>query len=157
MGPKDIIRKDLDDQQYMKLRQNTQKIKQLLEMRLKGYLKTLRPLFAPRKLLGNYIKSAVMDEVPGSDKAFAELQAKFTAICEKPFGLPNKLQTPLPAISSQLEAAAFKYSLNFDESPQQAMDVFQPTSPVLSTVSMSQVEASAVLDSQGPADNKTDI
>ena len=132
MRPDDIIRKDLDDQQFMKLRQNTQKITQLLEKRLKGYLKTLRPLFTPRKLLGNYIKSAVMDEVPGSDKSFAELQAKFSAICEEPFGLPKKLQTPLPAVSNRLEAAAFKYSVNLGESPEQATTITAATRWIIS-------------------------
>ncbi len=132
MRPDDILRKDLDDQHYMKLRQNTQKITQLLEKRLKGYLNTLRPLFTARKLLGNYVKSAVMDEIPGSDKAFAELQAKFSSICEKPFGLPKKLQTPLPPISNQLEATAFKYSIDLGESSEQAVTIMAATRWIIS-------------------------
>jgi hypothetical protein len=111
MGHENIIRKDLDNEQFMRLRQNTKSIMQLLDKRLKSQLKTLRPLFTPQKLLGTYIKSANPDEVSGSDKAFAELQAKFGASCEKPFELPKKLQTPLPPVSSQLDAIPFKYNL----------------------------------------------
>jgi len=52
-----------------------------------------------------------MDEIPGSDKAFAELQEIYAAICETPFGLSKKLHTPLPPISGQLEASPYKYSI----------------------------------------------
>jgi len=111
MGHETITRKDLDNEQFIQLRQNTQIIVQLLHKRLKSQLNTLKPLFIPRKLLGTYIKSASSDEVAGSDKTFAELQTKFAAHCEKPFGLPKKLQMPLPSISNQLDAIPFKYAL----------------------------------------------
>ncbi len=112
MGIDQIIRKDLDNEQFMRLRQNTTSISQMLDKRLKSQLKILRPLFTPRKLLGTYIKSSSPDEVSGSDKAFADLQAKYAARCEKPFGLPKKLQTPLAPISNQLDAIPFKYTLH---------------------------------------------
>ena len=115
MGDENIIRKDLDNEQFMQLRQNTKNITQLLDARLKKQLNTLRPLFTPQKLLGTYIKSTIQDEVAGSDKAFAELQAKYAAVCEKPFGLPKKLQTPLAPISNQLDAIPLKYALQPQE------------------------------------------
>jgi hypothetical protein len=116
MGEEKIVRKDLDSQQFKRLRQNTERITQLLERRLNSHLDTLKSLFIPRRLLGTYIKSSATDDVPGSDKAFAELQEKFRAICEKPFRLPKKLHTPLPPISTQLDAVPFKYSLKLGDS-----------------------------------------
>ncbi|MGD2030693.1 MAG: hypothetical protein PVG86_12240, partial [Desulfobacterales bacterium] len=101
MGNENIIRKNLDNEQFIYLRKNTEKIANILGKRLKGHLNLLKPLFVPRKLLGNYIKSSNMEEISGSDKAFAELQEKYAAICEKPFGLPKKLKTPLPPISNK--------------------------------------------------------
>jgi len=123
MGSGNIIRKDLDNQQFMQLRGKTEKIVELMGKRLKGHLNTLKPLFVPKKLLGSYIKSSSMDDVPGSDKAFAELQEQYTAICEKPFGLPKKLQSPLPPIASQLEAVPLKYSLYIGGSKEKATSI----------------------------------
>ena len=111
MSHKNIPRKDLDDQQFIQLRKNTGKIAEILSKRLNEHLNILRPLFTPRKLLGSYIKSVNMVDVSGSDKAFAELQEQYAAICEKPFGLPKKLQIPLPPISGKLDAVPFKYSI----------------------------------------------
>ena len=111
MSNPDIIRKDLDNEEFIQLRNNTEKIADILFKRLKGHLAILKPLFNPVKLLGAYLKSATMEDVPGSDKAFARLQEQYAAICETPFGLPKKLQNPLPPIAKQLTAVPFKYSL----------------------------------------------
>ncbi len=132
MGSGDILRKDLDNQQFMALRKNTEKIAAVLDKRLKGHLNTIKPLFTPRKLLGTYIKSASMSDVPGSDKAFAELQEQYAAICEKPFGLPKKLKPPLPPISSQLDAAPFIYSLYIADSKEKATSITAATRWILS-------------------------
>jgi len=116
MANENIIRKNLDNQQYIQLRKNTEKIAKTLDKRLKGHLNILKPLFIPRKLLGTYIKSLSMEEISGSDKAFAELQERYAAVCEKPFGLPKKLKTPLPPISNKLDAIPFIYSLYIGDS-----------------------------------------
>jgi len=116
MGEENIVRKDLDSQQFKRLRLNTERITQLLEKRLNNHLNTLRSLFIPWRLLGTYVKSTTTDDTPGSDKAFAELQDQFRAICEKPFGLPKKLHTPLPPISNQLVAVPLKYFLKLGDS-----------------------------------------
>jgi hypothetical protein len=132
MGHENIIRKDLDNEQFMRLRQNTKNIMQLFDKRLKSQLNTLRPLFTPRKLLGTYIKSASPDEVSGSDKAFAELQAKFSARCEKPFGLPKKLHPPLPPFSNQLDAIPFKYALHPQDSQKTTTTITAATRWIIS-------------------------
>lgn len=132
MDREEIPRKNLDNQQFMKLRQITEKIVSALEKRLKGHLNILRPLFIPRKLLGTYVRSATMEEVPGSDKAFAELQEQYASICEKPFGLPRKLHAPLPSMSNQLEGAPFTYSLYSGDSQEKPTNIMAATRWILS-------------------------
>ncbi|RLB38598.1 MAG: hypothetical protein DRH12_12660 [Deltaproteobacteria bacterium] len=114
MDQKGIQRKNLDNQEFLKLREATQKVSQALGERLKRHLSVLRPLFIPRRLLGTYVKSGTMEEVAGSDKAFAELQEKYAAVAQKPFGLPSKLQAPLDPISNQLEAVPYQFPLHFE-------------------------------------------
>ncbi len=132
MNNEEIARKSLDSQEFLKLRQATEKIANALDKRLKGHLTVLRPLFTPRKLFGTYIKSAVMQEVPGSEKAFAELQERYAAVCEKPFGLPKKLHLPLPPISNQLEGTHLEYSLYSGDSTEKATRITSPTRWILS-------------------------
>lgn len=127
----EISRKKLDNQEFFKLRQATEKISQALSKRLIGHLDTLRPLFLPRKLLGIYVKSAVKEEVPRSEKAFSELQELYGLVCEKPFGLPRKLQPPLPPITQQLEITPFQYPL-FMEGENKAVYITSPTRWILS-------------------------
>jgi hypothetical protein len=123
MDPKEIERKSLDNQEFLKLRSATEKISAELLKRVKRHLNILRPLFVPRKLLGTYVRSGTMEEVPGSDKAFAELQERFASVAQKPFGLPSKLKTPLAPIPNQLEAAPFQYSLHSEGSPDKAITI----------------------------------
>ncbi len=111
MTANEIPRKSLDSQEFLQLRQATERIGRVLQQRLKEHLTILRPLFIPRKLLGTYIKSSSSEEIHGSDMAFAELQERYAAICEEPFALPKKLQPPLPSISNFLESTPFQYSL----------------------------------------------
>jgi hypothetical protein len=132
MNTEDIIRKDLDDEQFRKLRQNTDKITSSLDKRLKGHLDVLGPLFAPKKLLGAYIKSTTMEDMPDSDKAYAALQEQYAAICEKPFGLARKLTPPLPPISSKLDATRFKYALKTGESEDKATTITAATRWIVS-------------------------
>jgi hypothetical protein len=106
-----VARKSLDNQEFFRLRQATEKIGNALGKRLAGHLETLSPLFVPRKLLGTFIKSAIVEDVPRSDKAFADLQERYAAVSEKPFALPKKLQPPLPSLTGQLDAALYQYPL----------------------------------------------
>ncbi len=123
MEPREIERKSLDNQEFLKLRGATEKISAELSKRVKRHLNVLRPLFVPRKLLGTYVRSGTMEEVPGSDKAFAELQERYASVAQKPFGLPTKLQTPLAPIPNQLEATPFQYSLHSEGSPNKAITI----------------------------------
>lgn len=128
----EIPRRNLDNQEYFKLRQATEKITNALSKKLVGHMEVLRPLFHPRLLLGTYIKSAVMEEVPRSDKAFAELQERYASICEKPFDLPKKLQTPLPPLSTHLEVTPFQYPLVLSGLEDKQVRITSPTCWILS-------------------------
>lgn len=122
-----IPRTDLDSQEFLELRQATDKISSFLGRRLREHLTTLRPLFIPRKLLGTYINSSSQQEIHGSDKAFAELQERFNTICEVPFQLPKKLQTPLPSISNVLECTPLQYKLDMDGDSSKSVTITSPT------------------------------
>ena len=47
--------KEIDMQQMGQLRNQSQKASQFLDKRLNGYLQTLTPMFAPRKVLGEFM------------------------------------------------------------------------------------------------------
>lgn len=132
MGNEEVVRKNLDSQEFLQLRQATEKIAVALGNRLKNHLSILRPLFVPRKLLGTYVKSASMQEVPGADKAFTELQERYAAVCAKPFNLPKRLQPPLPPISQQLDGSPLQYTLESAGSADKGTKVTCPTKWVLS-------------------------
>ncbi len=127
MSKPSISRKDLDNQEFLKLRQATAKIAAELENRLKRHLATLRPLFVPRKMLGTYVKSSSVEEINGSDRAFAELQERYAAICENPFQLPKKLVTPLPAITNVIDCSPLEYVLDIGDEPGHRVTITSPT------------------------------
>ncbi len=127
-----VARKDLDSKEFLQLRLSTEKIAAALALRLRGHLTTLRPLFTPRKLLGTYIKSSSLEDVQGSDKAFARFQELYGAICEQPFGLPKKLQTPLPALSNILECTPYQYTSALGGDRARGLTITAPTRFILS-------------------------
>jgi hypothetical protein len=132
MTESNIGRKSLDNKEFLQLRQSTDKIAAVLNQRLKDHLTTLRPLFTPRKLLGTYIKSASTEEINGSDRAFAKLQEQYGIICDDPFKLPKKLQTPLPAISNFLESTPYQYTLALGGDSTKVVKITAPTRFILS-------------------------
>lgn len=127
-----VPRKSLDSQEFLQLRQATERIGRVLQQRLKEHLTILRPLFIPRKLFGTYIKSSSTEEVHGSDKAFAELQERYGAICDEPFALPKKLQPPLPPISNFLEGTPFQYTLALEGNADRTVLITSATRFILS-------------------------
>ena len=67
--------KKLTFEQLAELREKTEAISQFLQKQLRVYLETLRPLLAPRRLLGKY--TGVKEDVVGADRAFAQLQEQY--------------------------------------------------------------------------------
>lgn len=127
-----IERRNLDNEQFLKLRQETERISRVLDKRLKGHLSILKPLFTPKKLLGSYVTTSTMEDVPGSAKAFAELQEIYGEICQKPFNLSPKLPSPLPPISNQLSGTPFRYPLKIGGAGETPTMVTSPVRWILS-------------------------
>ena len=132
MTIEDVPRKDLINEEFLSLRQTTGKIADGLKKSLQAHLSVLKPLFVPRKLLGTNVKSVLKEDVLGSDKAFAELQQRYAAISEKPFGLRKKLVPPLPAISDQLECIPYQYIVHLGEDGTKTVTITSPTRYILS-------------------------
>lgn len=105
----DSTTKTLTFEQLANLREKTETIAQFLKDRLKGHLETLRPAFAPRRMLGKY--TGTREGVAGEDKAFAQLQTQYQEVCRNPFALPPELnQDILANIDNQIDVYPWEYS-----------------------------------------------
>ncbi len=101
--------KTLTFEQLAELRQRTEAVAGFLRARLQGHLETMRPLFAPRRLLGKYVDRK--EEVVGSEKAVAQLRDKFAEVCGAPFSLTPDLDDDLLAsIDNRPELYPWEYS-----------------------------------------------
>jgi hypothetical protein len=101
--------KVLTFEQLAELRQRTEAIARFLRSRLQGHLETLRPLFAPRRLLGKYADRK--EDVVGSEKALAQLREKFGDVCGAPFSLTPELdEDMLPRIDNRPELYPWEYT-----------------------------------------------
>ena len=101
--------KNIDLQDMTSLREVSQRISQYLNKVLSGHLKTLSPLFSPRKVLGEFMESAFKEKVPGADKIFARFEENYRNLCRDTFDIPSKLSTPIPNIKNQLESYPWSY------------------------------------------------
>jgi hypothetical protein len=99
----------LSFEQLVALRGHTEAIAQFLRTQLQDHVETLRPLFAPRRLLGKYV--GVKETVVGADRAFTQLQEQYRQVCGKPFGLPPELdEDALSVVDNRLELYAWEYA-----------------------------------------------
>lgn len=94
--------KEIRIEQLSGMREISQTISQYLHQTLADHLRVMGPLFAPRKVLGEFMESAFKDKVPGADKSFAKIEAKYKELCQSPFDIPTKLATPVPNVQNQL-------------------------------------------------------
>jgi len=109
MEAPDNSERTLTFEQLVGLREQTEAIAQLLLQQLTAYLETLRPLLAPRRLLGKY--TGVKEDVTGADRAFAQLQEKYKQLYGKPFVLPAELEERwLANVDNRLELHPWEYS-----------------------------------------------
>jgi hypothetical protein len=101
--------KKLTFEQLADLREKTEAISQFLQKQLKAYLETLRPLLAPRRMLGKY--TGVKEDVVGAERAFAQLQEQYKGVCARPFALPPELDPdPLSNIDNRLDLHPWEYT-----------------------------------------------
>ena len=96
-------------EQLAKLREQTEAIAGFLRDRLQSHLETLRPLFAPRRLLGKYIDRK--EDVSGSEKAAAQVREKFKEVCGAPFSQTPELDDDiLTRIDNSPELYPWEYA-----------------------------------------------
>jgi hypothetical protein len=96
-------------EQLAKLREQTEAMAGLLRNRLQGHLETLRPLFAPRRLLGKYVDRK--EDVAGSEKAVAQVREQFKEVCGAPFSLTPELDNDvLAGIDSRPRLYPWEYT-----------------------------------------------
>src|SRR3954465_5616550 len=105
------LRQNLKLEQLADLREKTEVVSQFLQSQLKGYLDTLRPLLAPRRIFGNYVRSSVKEDIPDSDVALKRLREKKKKNCGKPFALSADLaESAVAEMDSRLELYRWEYS-----------------------------------------------
>ncbi|HSB71534.1 MAG TPA: hypothetical protein VLT62_19575 [Candidatus Methylomirabilis sp.] len=101
--------KALTFEQLAELRQRTETIAGFLRARLQSHLETMRPVFAPRRLLGKYADRK--EDVVGSEKAVAQLREKFSEACGAPLSLTSELdEDMLGRIDNRPELYAWEYT-----------------------------------------------
>jgi hypothetical protein len=127
--------KEIDLEQMGHLRDASQRIVQFLNTGLSGYLTTLTPLFAPRKVLGEFMDSAYRERVPGADKNFAAIEKRYKAIARETFGMPSKLGTPLANIKNQLEVYPWEYLHQLGDDSNQTVRISSPVKWVMAYAS----------------------
>ncbi len=95
--------------QVAALREKTDAVSQILGSHLRTYVDTLRPLLAPRRLLGRHAGSR--DDVNGSDLALTRLKELYRESHNTPFGLPLEFpDTVLAQLDSQPAIYRWEYT-----------------------------------------------
>ncbi len=109
MGEGSSAAKALTVDQLAELRQRTEAIAGLLRSQLQAHLETLRPLFAPRRLLGRYADRK--EDVVGSEKAVTQLRERLAEVCGAPLSLTPELdEDMLGRIDNRPELYPWEYT-----------------------------------------------
>jgi hypothetical protein len=90
------------------LRRKTDAVSRFLREQIAAHLETLRPLFAPERILGKIAGGKV--DVQGAERALTELQQAYKAFTRKPYDLPETLDTNwLGLVGHSLELHPWEY------------------------------------------------
>lgn len=110
-------------QELPELRRKTETVSNFLKEQIAGYLETLRPLFAPERVLGKYAGGKV--DLTGAERSLAELRQNYAPFAAKPYDLPEPLDVNwLTLVGNTLELHPWEYL-----HPVQGKDI-RMTSPV---------------------------
>jgi hypothetical protein len=119
--------KALTFQELPGLRKKTEAISDYLQQRLHFYLETLRPTLTPERLLGRYV--AGKSEIPGADKAVAQIAHDYESLTGKPLALPRGFETDaLPKCLPKL--GLHRYSYTYDVTSDGGRRSIQMTQPL---------------------------
>lgn len=95
-------------QELPELRRKTESVSRYLREQVTAHLETLRPLFAPDRLLGKHAGGKV--EVAGAERALAELQQAYKPFARKPYDLPENFDVSwLGLVGNALELHPWEY------------------------------------------------
>jgi hypothetical protein len=90
------------------LRRKTEAISKFLREQIAAHLETLRPLFAPDRLLGKYAGGKV--DLPGVERAYTDLQKTYKSFVQKPYDLPETLDNNwLALVGNTLDLYPWEY------------------------------------------------
>jgi hypothetical protein len=100
----------LNFDQLAELREKTERLSQFLSGRLKGHLKTLYPILAPKRVFGKYL--GFKEGAARADEAYNQLVAKYREISGSPFDLRSDLdEEALSAMEHGIEVYPWEYSI----------------------------------------------
>lgn len=97
------------------LRETSRKISAVLSKELHGYVKSLTPLFSPRKVLGEFMAGANKNKVVGAEKNYSMIAEQYKTVMLDAFGHPTKLSSSVPSISNQLVLSPWASIDSFDD------------------------------------------
>lgn len=104
--PKQVTLQQLPD-----LRKKTEAVAKLLQDQLTRHIDTLRPLFAPERVLGRYAGGKVDDA--SVERSWSELQQAYREFTRKPFDLPQTLDPHwLTLVGNRLVLYPWEYQHN---------------------------------------------
>src|SRR5262245_15317131 len=104
----DAPAKNLSLSELPDLRRKTEAVSRFLKDQIAAHLETLRPLFAPERILGKHAGGKA--EVTGSDRALAELEKSYKPFARKPYDLPETLDPSwLGLVGNALDLHALEY------------------------------------------------
>jgi hypothetical protein len=108
LAAKKSSKTDITLDQLLDLRQKTEKLSELLKSHLADYLSTLRPLLAPRRVLGRY--AGAVGSIAREEEAFQKLGEKYDQVCSR-FRLGAGLEKDhLSAVDADLELYPWEYT-----------------------------------------------
>ncbi len=123
--------KEFDLNQMAPLRNASQMISQYLYQKIESYLEPLNALFAPKRVLGEYLEGFSRESVRGAEKNFAILADRYAKVCNATFHIPGKLKSPVPAIRNKLKIYPWEYPYQIGGDPAQTITISSPVKWIL--------------------------
>jgi hypothetical protein len=100
--------KELSLSELPDLRRKTEAVSRFLKEQIAAHLETLRPLFAPERILGKY--AGGKGDVPGAERALVELRQNYAPFSAKPYDLPETLDANwLTLVGTTLDLHPWEY------------------------------------------------
>ncbi len=91
------------------VRERTEKVAALLRARLDRHLEALRPVLAPRRLLGRHVRGGVREDALNADRALTELRERYATVAGRPVNLPKELPDEPLGVEPIAELYPFAY------------------------------------------------